>query len=141
MFLKSGWLKLSDWGQTVSLFESEYRVPLLPPHAAAVAGTCGELLFPIFVILGLAGRLSAIGLFAVNALAVISYAHVLFQEGSAAAGSAAYSGASCCSSSSSTARARSPWTACSRGAAVLRHARFLLTIAARISRYENNRTM
>ena len=38
VFLKSGWLKLSDWGQTVSLFESEYRVPLLPPHAAAVVG-------------------------------------------------------------------------------------------------------
>ena len=37
VFLKSGWLKLSDWGQTVALFESEYRVPLLPPHAAAVA--------------------------------------------------------------------------------------------------------
>src|SRR5688572_15898236 len=77
VFLKSGWLKIQDWGQTVSLFESEYRVPLLSPHAAAVVGTFGELFFPIFVILGLAGRLSAIGLFAVNALAVISYAHVL----------------------------------------------------------------
>ena len=77
VFLHSGWLKIQDWGQTLSLFESEYRVPLLPPHAAAVVGTFGELFFPIFVILGLAGRLSALGLFAVNALAVISYAHVL----------------------------------------------------------------
>jgi putative oxidoreductase len=84
VFLNSGWLKLRDWGQTVSLFESEYRVPLLPPHAAAVVGTAGELVFSVLVIVGLAGRLSAIGLFAVNALAVISYAHVLFQEGSAA---------------------------------------------------------
>ena len=84
VFLKSGWLKLSDWGQTVSLFESEYRVPLLSPHAAAVAGTAGELVFSVLVILGVSGRLSALGLFAVNALAVISYAHVLFQEGSAA---------------------------------------------------------
>ena len=84
VFLKSGWLKIQDWGQTLSLFESEYRVPLLPPHAAAVVGTFGELVFPIFVILGLAGRLSAIGLFAVNALAVISYAHVLLAEGSEA---------------------------------------------------------
>ena len=84
VFLKSGWLKIQDWGQTVSLFESEYRVPLLSPHAAAVVGTFGELFFPIFVILGLAGRLSAIGLFAVNALAVISYAHVLLAEGAEA---------------------------------------------------------
>jgi putative oxidoreductase len=81
VFLKSGWLKLSDWGQTVSLFESEYKVPLLPPYAAAIAGTAGELVFSILVIVGFAGRLSAIGLFAVNALAVISYAHVLYQEG------------------------------------------------------------
>src|SRR5262249_13075695 len=85
VFLKSGWLKLSDWGQTVALFESEYKVPLLPPHAAAIAGTAGELVFSILVIAGLFGRLSAIGLFAVNALAVISYAHVLYQEGFEAA--------------------------------------------------------
>ena len=85
VFLKSGWLKLGDWGQTVALFESEYRVPLLPPHAAAVAGIAGELVFPALLIVGLAGRLSAIGLFVVNALAVISYAHVLFQEGFEAA--------------------------------------------------------
>ena len=84
-FLKSGWLKLSDWGQTVSLFESEYKVPLLPPYAAAIAGTAGELVFSVLVIAGFAGRLSAIGLFAVNALAVISYAHVLYQEGFEAA--------------------------------------------------------
>jgi putative oxidoreductase len=84
VFLKSGWLKLQDWEQTVALFESEYRVPLLSPHAAAVAGTFGELVFPILVIVGLAGRLSAIGLFAVNALAVISYAHVLLAEGAEA---------------------------------------------------------
>ena len=85
VFLKSGWLKLQDWGQTLSLFESEYKVPLLPPHAAAYVGTAGELVFSVLVILGFAGRLSAIGLFAVNALAVISYAHVLFQEGFEAA--------------------------------------------------------
>lgn len=84
VFLNSGWLKIQDWGQTLSLFESEYHVPLLPPHAAAVVGTFGELFFPIFVILGLAGRLGAIGLFTVNVLAVISYAHVLLAEGAEA---------------------------------------------------------
>jgi putative oxidoreductase len=85
VFLKSGYLKLSDWEQTVALFEYEYRVPLLSPHLAAIAGTAGELVFPALLILGLFGRFSALGVQAVNALAVISYAHVLFQEGFAAA--------------------------------------------------------
>lgn len=85
VFLHSGWLKVSAWDQTLSLFEDEYHVPLLPPHVAAVVGSFGELFFPILVILGLAGRLGAIGLFAVNAMAVISYAQVLFQDGFEAA--------------------------------------------------------
>lgn len=85
VFLKSGWLKLSDWDSTLFLFREEYRVPLLPPELAAVVGTAGELLFPIFLIPGLCGRLSALGLQAVNVLAVVSYAHVLLQDGFEAA--------------------------------------------------------
>ena len=85
VFLNSGWLKFSSWSQTLDLFRSEYHVPLLPPALAAVVGTCGELFFPILVILGLAGRIGAVGLFAVNAMAVISYAHVLYLEGFEAA--------------------------------------------------------
>lgn len=84
-FLKSGWLKLSSWEVTLDLFRHEYRTPVLPPELAAVAGTAGELLFPVLLILGLAGRLGAVGLFAVNAMAVISYAHVLLSEGFEAA--------------------------------------------------------
>ena len=85
VFLKSGWLKFSDWQQTLGLFESEYHVPLLPPHAAAVVGTFGELFFPVLLVLGLGGRLAPLGLFAVNAMAVISYSNVLFAEGFEAA--------------------------------------------------------
>lgn len=85
VFLKSGWLKLTQWDQTVSLFESEYHVPLLSPMLAAVLGTFGELFFPLLLILGLAGRVGALGLTAVNVLAVISYQHVLYQEGFEAA--------------------------------------------------------
>lgn len=85
VFLKSGYLKVSDWESTVALFEYEYHVPLLPPTFAAVLGTAGELVFPVLLILGLFGRMSALGLQAVNVLAVISYSHVLFQEGFAAA--------------------------------------------------------
>jgi putative oxidoreductase len=84
VFLKSGLLKIESWDSTVALFQDEYKVPLLPPTLAAYVGTFGELFFPVLVILGLAGRLSALGLFAVNALAVISYSHVLLAEGAEA---------------------------------------------------------
>lgn len=84
-FLKSGYIKISSWDTTLSLFHDEYHVPLLPPDVAAVVGTFGELCFPVLVILGLFGRLGAVGLFAVNAMAVISYAHVLLAEGFEAA--------------------------------------------------------
>jgi putative oxidoreductase len=84
-FLKSGWLKLTNWDVTLELFRSEYLVPLLAPTAAAVLGTAGELVFPVLLILGLFTRLGAIGLFAVNGLAVASYWHVLGGDGFEAA--------------------------------------------------------
>ena len=84
-FLKSGWLKLSNWDSTLELFRSEYQVPVLSPTLAAIAGTVGELLFPVLLALGLLTRFGALGLFAVNLLAVVSYWHVLGQEGFEAA--------------------------------------------------------
>jgi putative oxidoreductase len=84
-FLKAGWLKATDWGTTVALFTDEYKVPVLPPTLAAIAGTVGELLFPALLILGLFTRVGALGLFAVNAVAFISYRHVLLEEGFEAA--------------------------------------------------------
>ena len=45
-FLKSGWLKLTNWDVTLELFSSEYQVPLLSPALAAAFGTFGELVFP-----------------------------------------------------------------------------------------------
>jgi putative oxidoreductase len=76
-FLDAGWFKIQDWEQTLGLFESEYHTPLLPPHVAAYVGTFGEIFFPIILILGIGGRIGALGLSAVNAMAVISYWHVL----------------------------------------------------------------
>ena len=84
-FLKSGMLKIGSWESTLSLFQDEYRVPLLPPTLAAIAGTAGELVFPVLLLIGLFGRIGAVGLFAVNVLAVVSYAHVLYSEGFEAA--------------------------------------------------------
>ncbi|MCX7220947.1 MAG: DoxX family protein [Burkholderiales bacterium] len=72
-FLKAGWIKLVDWESTLSLFREEYMVPLLSPELAAVMGAGGELFFPLLLIVGVFSRPAALGLFAVNAMAVISY--------------------------------------------------------------------
>jgi putative oxidoreductase len=73
VFLVSGWLKFSRWDSTLALFENEYHVPVLSPQIAAVMATAGELGFSTLLILGLGSRAAALGLFFVNAVAVISY--------------------------------------------------------------------
>ena len=73
VFFRSGLVKISDWSATLALFHDEYKVPVLPPDLAAVVGTFGELCFPVLIVLGLAGRFGAAGLFVVNAMAVLSY--------------------------------------------------------------------
>ena len=76
VFFLSGLTKLRDWETTVALFTDEYRVPLLPPALAAAMGTTGELVLPVLLVLGLGGRFSALGLFVVNAVAVISLSEI-----------------------------------------------------------------
>ena len=56
-FFRSGLTKTDSWDKTVFLFQEEYHVPLL--------------------LLGLAGRFSALSLGFVNIVAVVSYWHVL----------------------------------------------------------------
>src|SRR5262245_29246801 len=85
IFIRSGWLKYTSWDSTVDLFTNEYHVPLLSPLPAAVLGTFGELFFPALLVLGLFGRIGALGTFFVNAMAVISYRQVLLGEGFEAA--------------------------------------------------------
>ena len=80
-FFRSGLAKLGDWSSTLFLFQEEYHVPVLPPGVAAVLGTFGEIVFPVLLWVGLTTRLAAIGLSAVNAMAVIAYAHVLLAPG------------------------------------------------------------
>lgn len=71
-FFSSGLTKLRDWDSTLLLFEYEYQVPVLPFELAAYLGTAGEIILPILLIVGLASRFSALGLFFVNIVAVIS---------------------------------------------------------------------
>lgn len=76
VFLRSGWLKIANWETTLLLFENEFHVPLLPPHAAALLGTLGELALPVLLALGLAGRFGAAGLTVVNLVAANSFPEI-----------------------------------------------------------------
>ncbi len=72
-FFRSGLTKIASFDSTVLLFTYEYQVPLLPPYWAALSATAAELVLPVLLVLGLFGRLPALGLFFVNIVAVISY--------------------------------------------------------------------
>ena len=73
VFFKAGLTKIKSWDSTMYLFENEYDVPLLSPEFAAMMGTTIELVFPVLLALGLAGRFGAFVLFIFNIMAVISY--------------------------------------------------------------------
>ena len=72
MFFLSGLTKVRDWDTTLLLFTEEYQVPLLSPEVAAVMGTGGELVLPLLLLVGLGGRVAALGLGVVNLVAVLS---------------------------------------------------------------------
>lgn len=76
IFFLSGLTKLRDWDITLALFADEYHVPLLSPAVAAMLGTLGELVLPVLLVLGVAGRFAALGLSVVNAVAVVSLAEI-----------------------------------------------------------------
>jgi putative oxidoreductase len=71
VFWQSGRTKvegLSIKESTWFLFEHEYALPLIPHQMAAVAATVAEHLLPVLLILGLATRLSAVGLLGMTAV-------------------------------------------------------------------------
>ena len=55
-----GWPHLSD--SALSLFQEEYALPLLPPAWAATLAAVAEHVLPVLILIGLATRLSALGL-------------------------------------------------------------------------------
>ena len=73
IFFKSGWWKLTNWEQNLAVFEYEYQVPLLNYEVAAYLATFGELVFPIFLLVGLGTRFAAIAISVINIVAVVSY--------------------------------------------------------------------
>ena len=66
VFWRSGQTKVEGFLQikskTFFLFHEEYRVPLLPPDVSAYMTTIAEHVFPVLLVVGLASRLSALGL-------------------------------------------------------------------------------
>lgn len=80
-FFTAGLMKVDSWQTTVFLFQSEYEVPLLSPSIAALLGTSIELVCPVFLLLGLFGRLPALILFLFNFIAVVSYPYLLTEVG------------------------------------------------------------
>lgn len=71
VFWRSGQTKVSGWRVTdsaIQLFRDEYRVPLIPPELAANLAAVQEHLFSVLLIVGLASRVSALGLLAMTAV-------------------------------------------------------------------------
>jgi putative oxidoreductase len=62
VFFRSGLVKISDWNATLQLFQSEYKVPVLPPQVAAHMAAAMELGLSSLILVGLATRLSVVGL-------------------------------------------------------------------------------
>jgi len=66
VFWRSGQTKVSGFAlreETFVLFQEEYKLPVLPPNLAAYLATTAEHVFPVLLVIGLASRLSALGLF------------------------------------------------------------------------------
>lgn len=83
IFFASGLTKIQSWETTLYLFEDEYQVPLLSPEMAAYLGTAAELTLPVLLALGLITRVSALGLFVFNIVAVMTYPFLLSPKGAA----------------------------------------------------------
>jgi len=73
VFWKSGLASLRGWQGTVDLFTYDFHVSLVSPLVAAGMAIGVELVFPVLLALGLAGRLSAGVLFIFNIVVAVSY--------------------------------------------------------------------
>jgi putative oxidoreductase len=71
VFWRSGQTKVSGWHVTdsaIQLFRDEYKLPLISPEWATHLAALQEHLFSFLLFIGLASRLSALGLLAMTAV-------------------------------------------------------------------------
>jgi putative oxidoreductase len=73
VFFLSAIDKMSSWDTTLVLFRYDYHVPFISFVTAAYIGTGFEFLLPIFLVLGLGGRLTIFIFFIYNVICVISF--------------------------------------------------------------------
>lgn len=73
IFFASGLTKIEDWGNTLALFQDEYKVPLLPTALSAYSATGFELVCPVLLVLGLGTRWAALPLIGMTAVIQLTY--------------------------------------------------------------------
>ena len=82
VFFKSGLTKVDSnlqvTASTIDLFKYEYNVPFLAPELAAYLATYAELIIPILLVIGFFARPAALGLFILNAVAMLYVAQTEF---------------------------------------------------------------
>ena len=59
VFWNSAMAHLASWETTLTLFEEEYKVPVLPPELAAYMAVAIEVTTPVLLVLGLLTRAAA----------------------------------------------------------------------------------
>ena len=83
VFFMAGLAKITTWQTTIFLFTHEHPVVFLSPPIAATLATGIELIIPLFLVLGLAGRTPSFILFVFNIMAVMSYPFLWTDAGAA----------------------------------------------------------
>ena len=73
VFFMSGLTKISNWENTMMLFQYEYAVPLITTSFAAYSATFFELMIPPLLVLGFTTRLAAIPLLIMTAVIEFTY--------------------------------------------------------------------
>lgn len=68
VFWHSALAHLANWQATLYLFETDYRLPFLPPHPAAYIAVSIEVVTPILLIIGLLTRPAAAVLIGMTAV-------------------------------------------------------------------------
>lgn len=80
VFFWSGWLKITAWSSTLTLFRHEYKIFGMSPTVAAYLGTGAELILPVLLLLGFGARIPAVIFFIFNLFNVIFYPELLKPE-------------------------------------------------------------
>ena len=71
VFWQSGATKVTGWQlkpSVITLFQDEYRLPLVDPTIAAYTAAAAEHVFPILLVIGLATRFAALALLFMTAV-------------------------------------------------------------------------